>query len=110
MKKDTEQHIQHLQILEQNMQNLLMQKQQFQAQHVEIESAIAALDGKKEGYRIIGSVMVLLPQDQLLGELKDKAEQFSIRIKSLEKQEEKLKQQVKQIQAEVMSQLKQEGK
>ncbi|MBI4149314.1 prefoldin subunit [Candidatus Woesearchaeota archaeon] len=110
MKKDTEQSIQHLQLLEQNMQNLLLQKQQFQAQHVEVESAIAALDGKQEGYKIIGSIMVLQTQDELLRELRERDEQLSIRIKSLEKQEEKLKQQAKQLQAEIMSQLKQEGK
>ena len=42
--KETEKKINQLQLLEQSMQNLSMQKQQFQLQQVEIESALKELD------------------------------------------------------------------
>ena len=57
--KESEKKINQLQMLEQSMQNLLMQKQQFQLQQVEIESALKELENVNEAYKIVGNIMVL---------------------------------------------------
>ena len=51
--KESEKKLSQLQMLEQSMQNLLMQKQQFQVQQVEIESALNELENVDEAYKII---------------------------------------------------------
>ena len=63
--KDAEKKLGQLQLLEQSMQNLLMQKQQFQLQQVEIESALKELEKTKEAYKIVGNIMVLSKKEDL---------------------------------------------
>ena len=57
--KETEKNIQELQILEQNLQSIMMQKQAFQLELSEVENALEEL--KKSGdevYKIVGQVMI----------------------------------------------------
>lgn len=80
--------IQELQILEQNLQNLLMQKQAIQIELNEAANAIADL--KKSGdevYKIVGGLMVRSDKASLLSELEEKKKIFELRISSIEKQE-----------------------
>ena len=56
--KETEQKIQQLQLYEQSVQNILLQKQQFQSQISEIDSALKELETATASYRIIGNIMV----------------------------------------------------
>ena len=59
MNKETEKKIQQLQLIEQNLQNIVMQKQAFQMQLMENENAFNELDKtKKNAYKIIGTIMV----------------------------------------------------
>lgn len=106
LSKDTEQKIQQLQLIEQNLQNSLVQKQQFQTQLVEIDSALEELKGKNEAYQIIGNIMVSQTTTVLEKDLKNKKEMLELRIKNLEKQEEKLKNKVKNIQEDVLKEIK----
>ena len=80
--------IQELQILEQNIQGLLMQKQSFQ---IELSEALNALsDLKKSGdevYKIVGGLMVRSEKSSLIAELEEKKKIFELRISSIEKQE-----------------------
>ncbi|MBI2129951.1 prefoldin subunit beta [Candidatus Woesearchaeota archaeon] len=106
MDKKTQEKIQTLQLLEQNLQNFLMQKQQFQVQLVEIESALSELGRSKEAYKIVGNIMVSSSKDALEKELKEKQETLSIRIKSIEKQENSIKDRAKKLQEEVLGEMK----
>lgn len=106
MDKKTQEKIQTLQLLEQNLQNLLLQKQQFQSQLVEIESALSELGKSKEAYKIIGNIMVSSDKETLENDLKEKQGIFGIRIKSIEKQEDSIKERAKKLQEEVLSEMK----
>ena len=80
--------IHELQILEQNLQNLLMQKQTIQIELNEAANAISDL--KKSGeevYKIVGGLMVRSDKVSLLSELEEKKKLFELRISSIEKQE-----------------------
>ncbi|PIY60721.1 prefoldin subunit beta, partial [Candidatus Woesearchaeota archaeon CG_4_10_14_0_8_um_filter_47_5] len=70
----TQQKIEQLQLLEQSMQNLLSQKQTFQSQLVETESAIAEIQKSPTAYKIVGSIMVLTSKDELRKELGSRKE------------------------------------
>jgi len=103
--KDTEEKIGQLQLLEQSMQNLSVQKQNFQAQLLEIDSAIKELNETDKAYKIIGNIMVASNKEDLEADLKSKKEMFEIRIKTIEKQEKNIKDKAAAMQEEVMKQL-----
>ena len=100
--KETETKLNQLQMLEQSMQNLLMQKQQFQLQQVEIESALKELEKVNEAYKIVGNIMVLSKKDDLKADLASKKEIVELRIKNMEKQENQLREKASKLQNEVL--------
>jgi len=104
--QETEKKIEQLQLLEQNLQAFLVQKQQFQAQEIEIDSALGEVKDQKSAYKIIGNIMVAVDPKKLNDELSQKKETLRIRIETLEKQEEKIRGKLKAIQAEVLKNIK----
>jgi len=85
---ETEKKIQELQLIEQNLQALLMQKQSIQLEANEAASAILELKKTSdEVYRIIGGIMVKSEKSVLLSELEEKNKIFELRVSTLEKQE-----------------------
>ena len=97
-----------LQLIEQNLQNFLMQKQNFQSQLIQIENAVEEVEKttKKTAYKIVGPLMIESDVSSLKEDLKSKKEVLDLRIKNIEKQEEKLKEKAKSVQEEVMKELK----
>ena len=106
--KDSEKKINQLQMLEQSMQNLLMQKQQFQLQQVEIESALKELEKVNEAYKIVGNIMVLSEKSDLKSDLNSKKEIMELRVKTFEKQENQLREKASKLQEEVLKEMKQD--
>lgn len=104
--KETEQAIAQLQLIEQSMQNLLVQKQQFQMQLVEIESALKELENANEAYKIVGNIMVLSKKEELQKDLISKKEIIELRIKSIEKQEEQIREKSSKLQSKVLERMK----
>ncbi|MBI2548564.1 prefoldin subunit [Candidatus Woesearchaeota archaeon] len=107
--KETEKKIAQLQLLEQNLQSLLMQKQQFQTQEMEIASALEELEKTTKSYKIVGNIMVVVPQEDLKRELTTKRETVTIRIKNIEKQETAVREKAKKLQTEVLGKMQEEG-
>lgn len=111
MDKETEEKITQLQILEQNLQASIIQKQNFQGQLNEVENALKELEkNKKEVYKITGNIMVLANKTELKQELEEKKDTTTLRIKKLEKQERELQEKTSKIQKEVMQTLQQQKK
>ncbi len=100
--KETEQSIAQLQLIEQSVQNLQSQKQQFQMQLVEIESALKELETAKESYKIVGSIMVLSEKSELQKDLESKKSVIDLRIKNIDKQENQLREKSQKIRSKVM--------
>ena len=103
--KGSEKKLSQLQMLEQSMQNMMMQKQQFQLQQVEIESALKELEKVDEAYKIIGNIMVLSKKEDLKSDLSSKKEVIELRIKSMEKQEDQLREKASKLQSEVLKEM-----
>ena len=110
MSDEMQNKINQLSMMEQNIQNFSLQKQQFQAQMLEVESAEKEIEESKEAYKIIGSIMVAQDKDKIKKELKDKKEVLNTRIESFEKQEVKLKERAEAIQKEVLEDMKKSEK
>ena len=106
--KETEKKINQLQIIEQSMQNLSTQRQQFQLQQVEIESALKELENVNEAYKIVGNIMVLSKKDELKNDLNSKKEIVELRVKNLEKQETQIRDKASKLQEEVLKEMKQD--
>ena len=96
--------------MEQNLQQFILQKQQFQTQLIEITSALEELEKTDQAYKIVGNIMVLTKKDKLKKELESKKEMLDLRIKTIEKQEKVIKEKMQKMQAEVMEKLKKEEK
>jgi prefoldin beta subunit len=86
--KETEEKIQELQILEQNFQNISLQRQAFQMELNETESALLELSkSDDEVYKIVGQIMFKANKKETEKELEEKKHIISLRLKSLDKQE-----------------------
>ena len=106
MEKELQSKINQLSMMEQNIQNFSMQKQQFQAQLMEIETAEQELKESKEAFKIIGNIMVASDKENVAKELAEKKEIITARVESFEKQEEKIKQKAEIMQKEVLDSMK----
>lgn len=105
VQNDTQSKINDLQLFEQNLQNISTQKQQFQSQLFEIDSALSEIKSSTDSYKIIGNVMVKTDSKKLSIDLNEKKEMMSVRIKTLEKQEKTLSEKAIQLQKEVMAEM-----
>jgi prefoldin beta subunit len=109
MEKETEKKIGQLQLMEQSIQSVLMQRQQLQAQLIEIESALKEIQATDNAYKILGNIMVKTDRNALENELKTKKDIIELKSKTLEKQEKSIRDKSKSLQEEVMKKLKPES-
>ncbi|MBI2671071.1 prefoldin subunit beta [Candidatus Woesearchaeota archaeon] len=109
--KDVQAKIEKLQLLEQKTQTLLAQKQNFQSQLLEIENATNELEiSDGQIYKIVGNIMISAEKNKLKEDLNNKKDILLLRMKNIEKQENKLREEASQVQSEIMSNIKKEGK
>ena len=106
--KETEQKIGQLQMFEQSLQNFLGQKQQFQVQLVEVESALSELSNTDKAYKIVGNIMVETDKNELKSDLQSKKEMLELRIKTMEKQETQVRERASKLQSEILKKIKKE--
>jgi len=104
--KEANESAQRLQMIEQNVQNISVQKQQFQAQLFEIESALKEIATSTVAYKIVGGIMIGTEKDALQKEMQNKRELVELRVETLEKQEKQLKEKAKNLQKEVLAGVK----
>lgn len=97
--------IQQLSMIEQHLTGIISQKQQYNKQLLEIESAISELDNVEEAYQIVGSVMIKKKSSDMKNDLDEKKELIKVRLQSLEKQEKTYQLQAKELQDRVMGEL-----
>lgn len=99
--KDMQDKIQELQILEQNLQALLMQKQAFQLELNETENALQEVSKTKDSvYKITGQIMIKAGKEEVEKELKEKTQILSLRLKTIEKQESNFKEKLERLREE----------
>jgi prefoldin beta subunit len=95
--------IQEMQILEQNIQNLFMQKQSFQIEFSETQSALKEIESSGDDvYKIVGQLMIKSNKDKIKGELENKEKFLEIRLTSIEKEESAMTEKLEKLREEIM--------
>ncbi|MBU3907179.1 MAG: prefoldin subunit [Nanoarchaeota archaeon] len=101
------QKFQEMQVLEQNLQNLLMQKQAFQLELSETQNALKELEKSGEDvFKIIGQLMLKTDKEGIKEELINKEKILSLRLKAIEKQEESFIEKSEKLRQELIQSMK----
>lgn len=110
--KKVEQQVVLYQQLQQQAQIIISQKQQLEMQIREIERAVEELDKAKSSdavYKSIGSILVKAEsKEAVVKELKEEKEALGVRVKTLDRQIERVKEKLDNLQKDLSEQLKQE--
>jgi len=105
--KDVAEKIQELQIIEQSLQAMIMQKQSLQMELSEISEALDELEeAKGDVYKIIGQIMVKSKKEDLKKDLGSRKDIIELKLRNFEKQEKSLKERLTKLRDEVMSELR----
>ncbi len=95
--------IQELQVLEQSLQNILMQRQAFQMELSETESALEEMEkAGDEVFKIVGQLMIKSNSTKIKEELLNKQKIIELRLKNLEKQEDSMTKEVEKLRNELI--------
>lgn len=94
--------IKQLQLIEQNVQQILQQKQELQTEQLEVNSALEELKGSQDSYKIIGNFMIKQSNERIEKELKSRREIVGLKLKALDEQEEKLREKAKTLRKDVV--------
>lgn len=101
--KAKEKNIQELQMLEQNLQNLLFQKQAFQFELRETQAALKELEKSgEEVFKMIGQLMIKTDKKSMKEELINKEKMIDLRIKEFGRQERDLAEKFEVLQREAL--------
>ena len=95
--------LRRIQEIEQSMQQLLQQKHNFSAQKSEAEQALSEVKKSESAYKIIANIMVKSDNKKLQEELEESLELLDLRIKSIEKQEARLKEEITHLQKSALA-------
>ena len=95
--------------LQQNLQAILMQKQQLEIETAEIDKALEELKKAKEEdavYKAAGPILIKANRDEIIKELEEKKELANTRSTVLTKQENRIKDSLKEAQSKLDEMLK----
>ncbi len=98
--------IAQLQQLQQQLQMVVTQKVQLENSLKETENAIQEVEKVSDDtpiFKTVGTILVKTSKEDILKELKEKKDTFEIRIRTLERQEEKLKERLQDLQKKIKS-------
>ncbi|MCJ7768320.1 prefoldin subunit beta [Candidatus Bathyarchaeota archaeon] len=93
-----------MQRLQQTLQSILAQKQQVQVESSETEQALGELQKMTDDaviYKAMGTILVKTERTKMITELTERKDLFSTRVTVLGKQEERLRNQLKDIETQL---------
>lgn len=99
---DDEKKIQEVYFLEQNYQNLIMQKQSFEIELAETKAALREIENSgDEVFKIIGQLMIKSDKSKIKEELLNREKILDMKIKSFERQENLLSEKLEKLKKEI---------
>ena len=86
-------------ILQQQLQNIMAQKEAMGVQVLEIKRALDELEKSKEKevYKIAGPILIKSGKADVLKDLKERDEAFDLRLKQFEKEEKRIKLKIEEL-------------
>jgi prefoldin beta subunit len=105
---EAQQVLMDLQACQQQMQTVLIQKESLNIQNMEIDKALDELKKvkKEDVFKAVGPILIKSDKAKLEKELEERKETFDLRLKSLQKQENRLKERMEQGQEKLEEVLK----
>jgi len=91
------QDIQEMQMLDQNLHNLLLQKQAFQMELSETQSAAKEIEKTQDVFKLIGDLLIKKDSKSVREDLSSKEKLLELRIKSIEKQEDSISKRIEEL-------------
>ena len=106
---EQQQLLQSAAVLQQQLQNIMAQKEALGVQVLEIKKALDELGktSEKEVYKIAGPILIKSAKAGVLKDLRDRDETFSLRLKSLEKEEKRVKLRIEELREKMVKSMKQ---
>ncbi len=103
MNKEAEQMLGQIQMQNQQLQILMLQRQALEVQSKEIENALAEIEklDKEDIYRSIGPVLVKTDKKNVKDELTEQQEEAGLKLKAVEKQEKAVRERMQKSQKEL---------
>ena len=98
-----------MQQAQQNLQSIMMQKQQLEMEKAESDKALEELkkaDDDDTVYKHTGSILIKSNKTELISELEEKKELNETRSKVLSKQEERIKESIKEQESKINEMIK----
>lgn len=93
-----------MQTFQQQMQAIASQKESLKFQKLEAQRAIDELKDVKDSdevFKAVGPILIKSKKSDLEKDLKEKIETADVRLKTLEKQENEIKEEIKKVQEEL---------
>ena len=106
--EDTRNLINQFQNYQQQLQNVLIQKESLKLQNLEIDKAIEELGKSNQptAYKITGQIMISKSVEELKKELNETKEAIDVRLKSLEKNEGRFTAKLNELQTKLKDVIK----
>ena len=99
--------LEEMQIVEQRLNSILMQKQSFQIEFSENQSALREIEiSDGDVFKVIGQLMVKTDRKKLKDELSGKEKILDMRIKAIEKQESSLMEKLERLREGVLKSIR----
>ncbi len=100
-----ENQVQEINLLEQNLQQLLLQKQAFNMELSETETALEEIKNSgEEVFKIVGQLMIKSEKKKIEEELLQKIKLLQLRCNSLDKQEKIFSEKVESLRKDILKQ------
>ncbi len=104
--------VEKLQMLQAQLQNVLILKQQVESEIKEIEKTISEIEKAPPDakiFKVVGTFLVSVTRDQALNELREREELLKLNLTSLSRQESLLRKQIEDLRAKISEALRQMG-
>lgn len=99
-------------VYQQQLQGVMAQRENASIQVLEIKKALEELKKtqEKDVYKVAGPVLFKTTKTEATKDLKDKEEMLSLRLKTLDKEEKRIKIKIDEIKEQITSALRKESK
>jgi len=107
--EDDRNFLEQFQTLQQQLQAILIQKENLKLQILEIDKALEELEAstEKQAYKIVGPIMIQKSLKELKTELKERKDNYDLRTKTLEKAEERITKKLKEMEPKLKKMMNQ---
>ncbi|USG99773.1 prefoldin subunit beta [Thermococcus argininiproducens] len=98
-----------LESYQQQIQLVIQQKQRIQVELNDARKALEEIEKSEDEspiYKTVGTLIVRSTKSKALGELNEKIETLEVRLKALERQEQKLNEKIKELTQQIQSALR----